>query len=159
MDKLVPWAKERSLLVVEDCAHTPGSVYKGKPLGTWGDIGCYSFEEKKIMATGDGGMICTNDPKKLNDIRAYRWVGMDKDNWKKAEEYVGIDQDTMHWFYEISVLGYKYNMNDLAAAIGLAQLEKLPSMNQRRMNSMGLLVDGVNSINGIDLLLPYVFRT
>ena len=47
MDKLVHWAKERSLLVVEDCAHTPGSIYKGKPLGTWGDIGCYSFEEKK----------------------------------------------------------------------------------------------------------------
>ena len=113
-------------------------------------ISNFSFYYAHHMSTIEGGMICTNRPEILDNIRAYRWVGMDKDNWKKAEEYVGIDQDAMHWFYEISVLGYKYNMNDLAAAIGLAQLEKLPSMNQRRMNSMGLLVDGVNSINGID---------
>ena len=155
MDKLVPWARERSLLIIEDCAHTPGSMYKGKSLGTWGDIGCYSFEEKKIMATGDGGMICTNKPALLKEIRAYRWVGMNKDNWKKAEEYVDVNHDAMHWFYEISVLGYKYNMNDLAAAIGLVQLEKLPKMNQRRMESMRMLIEGIKSIDSVDLLLPY----
>ena len=62
MDELMPWAKEMNLKVIEDCAHTTGSLYKGKSLGTWGDIGCYSFEEKKLMTTGDGGMIVSNNP-------------------------------------------------------------------------------------------------
>ena len=61
MDKLVPWARKNKLKIIEDCAHTTGSLYKGKSLGTWGDIGCYSFEEKKLMTTGDGGMIVTNN--------------------------------------------------------------------------------------------------
>jgi len=53
MEKLVPWARERGLKIIEDCAHTSGSLYNGKNLGTWGDIGCFSFEEKKLMTTGD----------------------------------------------------------------------------------------------------------
>jgi len=155
MEKLVPWARERNLLVVEDCAHTSGSLYKGKSLGSWGDIGCYSFEEKKVMATGDGGMICTSNPEILEQVRPFRWVGMDKDNWKKAAEYSGVDHDAMHWFYEISVLGYKYNMNDLAAAIGLAQLDKLEDMNNRRADIMKIYMDGVAGIEGIEPLLPF----
>ena len=62
MDELVPWARDKGLKIIEDCAHTAGGVYKGKTLGTWGDISCFSFEEKKLMTTGDGGMICSNDP-------------------------------------------------------------------------------------------------
>jgi len=64
-----------------------GSNYKGKNLGTWGDIGCYSFEEKKLMTTGDGGMMVTNDPDLFRDVKAMRWVGIDKDNWKTAQAY------------------------------------------------------------------------
>ena len=60
MDELVPWAREKGIRVIEDCAHTTGSSYKGKNLGTWGDIGCFSFEEKKLMTTGDGGMMVTD---------------------------------------------------------------------------------------------------
>ena len=54
------WAKEKGLKVIEKCAHTAGGVNKSKKLGTWGEIGCYSFEEKKCMTTGDGGMLCPN---------------------------------------------------------------------------------------------------
>jgi len=60
MEKLVLWANERNLKIIEDCAHTAGGIYNGKMLGTWGDIGCYSFEEKKLMTTGDGGIMVTN---------------------------------------------------------------------------------------------------
>ena len=146
MDRLMPWAKERGLKVIEDCAHTAGGVYKGRTLGTWGDIGCFSFEEKKLMTTGDGGMICSNNPDILEDVKAYRWVGIDKDNWKTAEEYISANRDAMHWFYEISVLGYKYNMNDLAAAIGLVQLDKLEAMNSRRAKIMRRYIDGFSTI-------------
>jgi len=155
MEELMPWAKEKGLKVIEDCAHTSGAMYKGKSLGTWGDIGCYSFEEKKLMTTGDGGMIVSDDPELLKDIKAYRWVGIDKDNWKTAQAYTDTNKDAMHWFYEINLLGYKYNMNDLAASIGLVQLQKLPKMNARRSQIIRIYMDGLKDVEGIQLLLPF----
>ena len=155
MEKLMPWARERNLKVIEDCAHTAGADYRGKVLGTWGDIGCYSFEEKKLMTTGDGGMMVTNDPDLFKDVKAMRWVGIDKDNWKTAQNYTEINKDAMHWFYELNVLGYKYNMNDLAAAIGLVQLEKLSSFNTRRAEIIRQYLNGIEQTNGIKLLLPF----
>jgi len=155
MDKLMPWAKEKGLKVIEDCAHTAGGVYKSGALGTWGDISCFSFEEKKLMTTGDGGMICSNDPELLKDVKAMRWVGIDKDNWKTAKEYTNANKNAMHWFYEINVQGYKYNMNDLAASIGLAQLKKLPAMNKRRSEIIAKYIDGLKYLKNIEQLLPY----
>ena len=155
MDELMPWAKENGLKVIEDCAHTSGALYKGKALGTWGDIGCYSFEEKKLMTTGDGGMMVTNQPDLFKDVKAMRWVGIDKDNWKTAQAYTHSNHDALHWFYELNILGYKYNMNDLAASIGLAQLKKLPAMNKRRSDIIQTYMDGIKDIPGIKPLLPY----
>jgi len=155
MEKLVDWARPKNLKIIEDCAHTSGSVYNGKQLGNWGDIGCFSFEEKKLMTTGDGGMIVSNQPDLLKNIKAMRWVGIDKDNWKTAQEYTNSNKDAMHWFYEINVLGYKYNMNDLAASIGLAQLKRLPAMNQRRSDIIQMYLKGIAGIKGIKPLLPY----
>lgn len=155
MEKLVPWAKEKGLKVVEDCAHTSGSLYKGKALGTWGDIGCFSFEEKKLMTTGDGGMMVTNQPDLFRDVKAMRWVGIDKDNWKTAQAYTHANHNALHWFYELNVLGYKYNMNDLAASIGLVQLKKLPAMNARRSEIIQQYLKGIKSLPGIKPLLPY----
>ncbi len=155
MEKLIPWANEKGLKVIEDCAHTAGAKYKGKTLGTWGDIGCFSFEEKKLMTTGDGGMIVANDPELLKDVKAMRWVGIDKDNWKTAQSYTDANKDAMHWFYEINVLGYKYNMNDLAASIGLAQLEKLPRMNAHRSEVIRAYLNGIMNIESIQPLLPF----
>lgn len=83
------------------------------------------------MTTGDGGMIVSNDPELLKDVKAMRWVGIDKDNWKTAQSYVDVNKGAHHWFYELNVLGYKYNMNDLGASIGLAQLKRLPEMNRK----------------------------
>jgi len=155
MERLMPWARERGLKVIEDCAHTAGAIYKGKMLGTWGDIGCYSFEEKKLMTTGDGGMMVTDDPDLFKDVKAMRWVGIDKDNWKTAQAYTAANRDALHWFYEINVLGYKYNMNDLAASIGLAQLRKLPAMNRRRSEIIRAYMDGLKGIPGVMPLLPF----
>jgi perosamine synthetase len=155
MDELVPWAKEKGLKIIEDCAHTSGSIYKGTPLGTWGDIGCFSFEEKKLMTTGDGGMMVTNQPELFKNVKAMRWVGIDKDNWKTSQAYTQANKDAMHWFYEINVLGYKYNMNDLAASIGLCQLERLPEMNACRSEIIKQYMEGMKDIEGVEPLLPY----
>ena len=150
MEELVPWARSKNLKIIEDCAHTSGSLYKGKNLGTWGDIGCFSFEEKKLMTTGDGGMIVTNQPSLFKNMKAMRWVGIDKDNWKTAKSYTEIDSDAMHWYYELNTLGYKYNMNDLAASIGLVQLEKLDKMNEKRSSIINYYIKNINN----DLIIP-----
>lgn len=155
MDKLVLWAHSKGLKIVEDCAHTAGGRYKDKALGTWGDIGCFSFEEKKCMTTGDGGMMVTNDPELFKNVKAMRWVGIDKDNWKTAQQYTAANHDAMHWFYEISILGYKYNMNDLAASIGLVQLKKLPEFNRRRSLIIRQYLDGLKDFEHIKPILPY----
>ena len=155
MDELVAWAHNRNLKIIEDCAHTAVGIYKGKPLGRWGDIGCFSFEEKKCMTTGDGGMMVTDDPGLFRDVKAMRWVGIDRDTWKSAGEYVKGNRDAMHWYYELNVLGYKYNMNDLAASIGLVQLKKLPEFNRRRSEVIRQYMAGLADVPGIVPLLPF----
>ena len=150
MDDLMSMADRYGLKVVEDCAHCAGGSYKGKKLGTWGHIGCFSFEEKKCMTTGDGGMICSDDSDLIEPLRAYRWVGIDKDTWRRAKAAENNhDNEAMHWHYEISVLGYKYNMNDIMAAIGLAQLEKLDAMNARRRSIIARYQEGIKDLPGI----------
>jgi len=155
MEKLVPWARARGLKIIEDCAHTTGGIYKDKVLGRWGDIGCYSFEEKKCMTTGDGGMMVTDDPELFRNVKAMRWVGIDKDNWKTAQKYLEKDNDASHWYYELNVLGYKYNMNDLAASIGLVQLQKLPGFNLKRSTIIRQYINGINNLRNIEPLLPF----
>ena len=91
----------------------------------------------------------------FKDVKAMRWVGIDKDNWKTAQSYVDANRDALHWFYEINVLGYKYNMNDLSAAIGLAQIKKLPAFNKRRSDIIRLYLDGIKHISGIQPIVPF----
>lgn len=156
MDALNKFAKAKNLAVIEDCAHCAGGEYKGKKLGTWGNIGCFSFEEKKCMTTGDGGMICSDDRELIEPLKAYRWVGIDKDTWKRTKNYTNkANLDAMHWYYEITVLGYKYNMNDLAAAIGLAQLEKLDWMNRKRGQCIKRYLEGIKGLKHIRPLIPF----
>jgi len=156
MDELMDLAGELHLKVIEDCAHCAGGSYKGKKLGTWGHIGCFSFEEKKLMTTGDGGMICSDDKELVSPLKAYRWVGIDKDTWRRANNPdINPENPAMHWHYEIAVLGYKYNMNDVAAAIGLAQLKKLDAMNARRATIIKQYLEGIKNLASINPIFPY----
>ncbi len=123
MDNIMRIAKKYKLIVIEDVANAVGGSYKGKMLGSIGHIGCHSFEAKKNMTTGDGGMITLNDQKMAEKLKRIRWVGINKDTWKR---FSGGKQGTYSWYYEVSELGYKYNMNDIMAALGLVQLKKLP---------------------------------
>jgi perosamine synthetase len=159
MDRMMDFARQHHLAVIEDCAHCAGGFYKGKRLGTWGDIGCFSFEEKKCMTTGDGGMISSDNKELIELLRPYRWVGIDKDTWKRSSGYTNTgDLDARHWHYEVAVIGYKYNMNDVMAAIGLAQLKKLDKMNERRRTIIKRYLDGIKECRQIQPLLPYELR-
>ena len=156
MEEITTFAAARNMKVIEDCAHVAGADYKGKKLGMWGDIGCFSFEEKKAMTTGDGGMMCSDDVELVDRMRPSRWVGIDKDTWKRNAAYTDKAQlDTRHWYYEIHALGFKYNMNDLCASIGLAQLKKLDRMNRRRGEIVARYMAGIEGLERVKPMMPY----
>ena len=150
MEKIIPWAKKKKLLVIEDCAHTAGGIYKGKMLGTWGDISCFSFEEKKMLTTGDGGMICTNNKSLATKFKILSFHGWNKDPWTRHKKgLIKKNLNEKHWFYQVKHLGFKYNMNDLMAAIGIAQLKKLNSFNLKRNSGIEKYLKGIQSCKNI----------
>ena len=151
MEKIVPWTKKKSLVVIEDCAHTCGGYYKGKKLGTWGDYGCFSFEDKKTITTGDGGMLCTNNKKNISLIRSLSFHGWSNDPWQRHLGGPG----KKHWYYEINNLGYKYNMNNLLASIGISQLKKLNRFNYKRILILKKYLAGIKNCKNIYPAFPY----
>ena len=156
MEKIIPWAKSKKLLVIEDCAHSAGGIYRGKTLGTWGDISCFSFEEKKMLTTGDGGMICTNNKNLAKKFRSLSFHGWNKDPWSRYKK--GLDKKHLnekHWYYEIKDLGFKYNMNDLMAVIGQVQLKKLNFFNFKRNEGIKIYLKGIERCKNIK---PYFVK-
>jgi dTDP-4-amino-4,6-dideoxygalactose transaminase len=118
-------AKKNSLVLIEDAAHAIGAEYKGSKIGTIGDMTCYSFHPVKNMTTGDGGAVVTNNKEYADKLSVLRVNGMDKESWKR-------NSTTGSWDYAITALGFKYHMNDIAAALGICQLSKLDKNNCRR---------------------------
>ena len=156
MEKIIPWAKKKNLLVIEDCAHTIGGIYKGKMLGTWGDVSCFSFEEKKMLTTGDGGMICTNNKSLAAKFRTLSFHGWDRDPWYRYKKSISSKNlNERHWYYQIKDLGFKYNMNDLMAVIGQAQLKKLNSFNFKRNLGVKKYLNGIKDCKNIQ---PYFLK-
>jgi perosamine synthetase len=120
-------AKEHNLLVLEDAAHACGSKYKDKPVGSFADMTVFSFHAVKNLATGEGGMVTTNNQQWAEQMRKRRWLGINKSTFDR--EIVGKGYS---WYYEVEELGWKYHMSDIAASLGLVQLKKLEQKNLRR---------------------------
>jgi len=127
MDPILELAGHHNIPIIEDVAHGCGGAYHGRKLGSLGTIGAFSFHAVKNLATGDGGMITVRDAALDKNLRRLRWCGIDKDTWDRSE----IDQK-YSWYYTVQDIGFKYHMNDINAAIGLVQLEKLDRSNDRR---------------------------
>jgi dTDP-4-amino-4,6-dideoxygalactose transaminase len=124
MPEIMAIAKKHNLYVIEDAAHTPGSFIDGKQMGTWGDVGCYSFFSNKNMATGEGGMIVTNRDDLAEQLRVLRSHGMTTLTW---------DRHRGHAFtYDVVALGHNYRIDEIRSALGRAQLAKLPRNIERR---------------------------
>lgn len=154
MEKIMLFAKKNKIKVIEDCAHCIGGSYKGKKLGTWGDIGCFSFEEKKGLTTGDGGMIVTNQNNLVKPLKQLRWCGIEKDTWKRSKNLFINKRLKYDWYYEVSREGYKFNMNDLSASIGRVQLKRFRSLMSKKNSLIRYYIKKIQSIN-FNLLLPY----
>jgi dTDP-4-amino-4,6-dideoxygalactose transaminase len=124
MDALLALADEHQLCVLEDAAHALPARYRGCTVGTLGDLTAFSFYATKNLTTAEGGML-TGAAELIEEARVWGLHGMSRDAWKRYGE-------TGSWYYEVVVPGFKTNMTDIQAAIGLHQLEKLPSFQERR---------------------------
>ena len=125
MDEIMDIANQHKLLVIEDCAHAIESEYKGKHCGTFGDFGCFSFYVTKNITTGEGGMVVCKDEEKSLNIKTMALHGLSKDAWSRFS-----DRGYKH--YSLTVAGFKYNMTDIQAAMGIQQLKKIKNFGERR---------------------------
>jgi perosamine synthetase len=130
MDMITDLAHDHDVWVIEDACQAHGAEYRGKKVGSIGDVGVFSFYPTKNMTTGEGGIVTTDDEKIAERARMFRSQGQSK-------QYV-------HEF-----LGFNYRMTNIAAAIGLAQLEHLDEGNQRRQENAAFLLDSLRDVEGI----------
>lgn len=117
MDAIMQLAEQHNLKVIEDACHGPLSEYNGKKLGTIGDVGCFSFFSNKNISTGEGGMLVTNKEELFERAKLLRSHGMTTMSYERAKGHSTA--------YDVIDLGYNYRMDDIRAAIGIAQLKKI----------------------------------
>jgi len=127
MDAIMALARKHNLFVIEDCAHAIETEWNGKKAGTFGNFGCFSFYVTKNVATGEGGMVIANSPENIARIKILSLHGMSKDAWHRFS-----DKGYRHYY--VAEPGYKYNMMDLQAAIGIHQLARVEDNWRKRQN-------------------------
>ncbi len=124
MGEIQEIANQHNLAIIEDAAHAPGVQLEGKSLGAWGDVGCFSFFSNKNLATGEGGMVVTNNDDIAEKIRLIRSHGMTSFT---LDRYLGKG-----YSYDVVDLGFNYRIDEIRSALGIVQLEKLPAKDARR---------------------------
>lgn len=144
MDEIGALASRHGLTVVEDAAHALGATYHGKPVGSLGDFGVFSFQAIKLLTTGDGGMLVCADESRHREALRRRWFGIDRE--RRTTSDLGEPQ------WDIREVGYKYHMNDIAASLGMAQLEPFWAAQERRRELNRLYRDQLGGMSGISLL-------
>lgn len=117
-------AARHRLALIEDAAHAPGASLQGRALGTWGDVGCFSFFSNKNLSTGEGGMLVTNRDDVAEKVRLLRSHGMTTLTWDRHHGHAHS--------YDVMDLGYNYRLDEIRSALGRVQLRKLPQGNARR---------------------------
>lgn len=140
--EIAAFARERGIAIIEDAAHAAGMLDRDKWSGARSDAAIYSFYATKNLATGEGGMLVTNDEAFADRVRRLSLHGMSRDAWKRYTERGS-------WRYDILEPGYKYNISDLASSIGLVQLERLPQMQSRRDDIARRYVQSLSDLPGL----------
>lgn len=144
MDALMKIHEETGIRIIEDAAHAFGSEYKGKKIGSFGDITCFSFDSIKVITCGDGGAIVTNDDAVDDLAKKKRLLGIDRKtmvekDWKKRS-----------WAYDVTTQGYRYHLGNINAAIGLAQIKKVDDFIKRRREICHLYDSELERVSGIE---------
>ncbi|HUN28761.1 MAG TPA: DegT/DnrJ/EryC1/StrS aminotransferase family protein [Alphaproteobacteria bacterium] len=141
---IVEYAHSRGIRVLEDAAHAAGMLHRGEWSGARSDAAAYSFYATKNLTSAEGGMLVTRDARIAERARILRLHGMSKDAWKR---YTAGGS----WRYDVVAPGFKYNLPDPLAAIGLAQLERLEALQQRRTLLAQRYVQGLSDVEGLEL--------
>lgn len=145
MDEILKIARKKNIKVVEDAAHAFGSFYKGRRIGSFGDITCFSFDPIKNITCGEGGAITTSNDELAAVIYKKRMLGIDKDTWSRYKH-------KRDWFYEVTTLGFRYHMSNINAAIGIKQLEKVEDFISRKRELVKAYDKMLRDVKGVELL-------
>ncbi len=144
LDPIYQLAEQHHLRVIEDCAQAIGTQYKGKKLGSFGDTQIFSFHPNKNMTSGEGGALVTNDNHMLDFVKAMRFHGIDRDAFNRFKKEGSQYYDVIH-------AGFKYNMLDLQAAIGIHQLKQLDGFIEKRTQLAQHYLSELKNISGLTL--------
>ena len=147
MDTIKSIAEGNNMKVIEDAAHAIPAWYKDSKIGIIGDITCFSFYATKTLTTGEGGMATTDNEEWADKMRILRLHGISKDAWKRYS-------NEGSWYYEVLEAGYKYNMTDIQASLGLAQLKKVEWMWAKRKEIARKYTEAFKSL--VELNTPYI---
>lgn len=145
MDEIISIAQKHNLKVIEDACHGPLSEYKGKKLGTIGDVGCFSFFSNKNISTGEGGMLITNNEEMAKKARLLRSHGMTTMSYQRASGHATT--------YDIVDLGYNFRLDDIRASIGVVQMKKLQHDLEKRIEVRNEYLKQLSKIE--DILIPF----
>jgi dTDP-4-amino-4,6-dideoxygalactose transaminase len=144
MDAISTIARDRGIPIIEDAAHAIPTRYKGRLVGTLSDVTCFSFYATKNVTTGEGGMVTTDRDDLMERMRLMHLHGMSKDAWKRYTQ-------AGSWSYEILAPGFKYNLTDIAAAIGVHQLRKAEDFRRRRLAIADAYDAALGGLPGVNL--------
>lgn len=144
MEELWEIGEKHNLLVIEDAAHAIGAMYRGKYIGVKSDAACFSFQATKHMTTGDGGMLVTSSKRVIGEARKRYWYGIDEKK-RFAPTPIGYGD------FDVKVPGYKYNMNDIAAVMGLEQLKEIDEVMSKRMRIARFYREELAEVEGLSL--------
>ena len=144
MDEINAITQDHNLAIIEDAAHALGATYKSKPIGAISQFTAFSFQAIKHLTTGDGGALCCLDDSDYHRAKTRRWFGIDRTNSKPS--ILGERE------YDITEVGYKYHMNDLAAAIGLGNLDDFLTRLKRRREIASIYKSELQNVAGLELL-------
>lgn len=145
MPEIIEICKQNNIKIIEDAAHAFPSKFNGKMIGTFSDITCFSFYANKTITTGEGGMLVTDNEELYKRVKIMRLHGINRDIWNR------FTSKSASWEYDVVEAGYKYNMPDLSAAIGLGQLEKAEIFRKERQNIAEYYYSNLDKLNMIDL--------
>lgn len=149
MDEIMHIAKKHKIKVIEDACHGPLSEYKGKKLGTIGDVGCFSFFSNKNISTGEGGMLITNNEAMAKRARLLRSHGMTTMSYQRASGHATS--------YDIMDMGYNFRLDDIRASIAVEQLKKLRKDLEQRNEVRKLYVDLLENLKAV--IVPFANNT
>jgi dTDP-4-amino-4,6-dideoxygalactose transaminase len=150
MERIVDICRRHKLYLIEDCAHTPGADYKGQPLGTFGDIGAFSFFSNKNLAVGEGGMVAARNPELYAKLKGLRSHGMSVPSF---DRYKGRAVS-----YDIESPGLNYRIDEIRSALGLVQLKKLENANQQRKELVEHYFKRLDDVDSIAIPYRYFSR-